>query len=259
MINRVINQTKFRIIVFSRTPILYLTTYFFPLFSLYFFGKNYVNDTFETNSFMNTYLPLYILIGLSAISVFTVGIDLVSKREKKLYKRIMLIGYTEVESMIADALFSLVLIIPLCLLLLIEAYVLYSYVPSLTNLFIIIPVLITILVFTIISYFVFGLINNSKIAGPLQIAIFGFSLFALGIIMPYSMLSKGIVDFIKLTPYYHINNLGIIFWNGDIIKNTNEIFGSVIYLLFFGIGLSLLTHFIKCIYDNKSIKKLYKK
>ena len=208
---------------------------------------------------MNTYLPLYISIGLSAISVFTVGIDLVSKREKKLYKRIMLIGYTEAESMIADALFSLILIIPLCLLLLIEAYILYGYIPILTNMLIIIPILITILTFTIISYFVFGLINNAKIAGPLQIAIFGFSLFALGIIMPYPMLSKGIVDFIKWTPYYHIHNLGIIFWNGDVVKNINVIFDSVMYVLFFGIGLSLLTYFIRCIYDNKSIKKLYKK
>lgn len=259
MINSIINQTKFRIIVFSRTPILYFTTYFFPLFSLYFFGKNYVDNAFETDSFMNTYLPLYILIGISAISVFTVGIDLVSKREKKLYKRITLIGYTEVESMMADILFSLILIIPLCLLLLIEAYVLYGYIPVLSNLLIIFPILITIVIFTIISYFVFGLINNSKIAGPLQIAIFGFSLFALGIIMPYSMLGRGIVDFIKLTPYYHINNLGIIFWNGDVVKNTNVIFDSIIYLLFFGAGLFLITYFIKCIYDNKSFKKLYKK
>lgn len=259
MLKRIIVQSKFKFIIFSRTPILYITTYFFPLFSLYFFGKGYMNDVIEGYSFINNYLPLYIAIGMSAISVFTIGMDLVSKREKQLYKRISLMGCKGIEAFLSDIIFSIILTIPLCILLMIEAKILFGIQFVITNFYVIFPIIISLVILLGIAHFVFGLIDNSKIASPLQIAVFGFSLFGLGIIMPYHLLGESTLSFIKCTPYYYINRIMTIFWNADFSNNGDILFTSILYLTVFIIVIVVITWIIKKTYDSKSFKYIFNK
>ncbi|ARI59912.1 ABC transporter permease [Streptococcus salivarius] len=252
MLNRILKQTYFKLLVFSRTPFLYVTTYFIPVFCFYFFGKNnnLYQLKFENQSYVDWYLPIYIVIGNIAISIFTIGMNLVQKREKQLYKRILLTNQKKIESYASDIVQTIILSIPLTIILIIEAIVFFDFSTSFWKILISVPIIVlTSICSNIIAHFIFNLISSSMIASPLQISVFGFSLFALGIIMPYTILSDKTMNFIKMTPYYQLNRFAIMLWNKEV--SLGAVNSAVFYLVTFSIILVTSTVYIEKLYDRR--------
>lgn len=87
------------------------------------------------------------------------------------------------------------------------------------------------------------------IASPIQISVFGFSLFALGIIMPYTILADKTMNFIKTTPYYQLNRFAIMLWNKEVSLGT--VYSALFYLVAFSIILVTSTIYIEKLYDRR--------
>ena len=252
MLDRILKQTYFKLLVFSRTPFLYVTTYFIPVFCFYFFGKNnnLYQLKFENQSYVDWYLPIYIVIGNIAISIFTIGMNLVQKREKQLYKRILLTNQKKIESYASDIVQTIFLSIPLTIILIIEAIAFFDFSISFWKILISVPIIVLTSIFSnIIAHFIFNLINSSMIASPIQISVFGFSLFALGIIMPYTILADKTMNFIKTTPYYQLNRFAIMLWNKEVSLGT--VYSALFYLVAFSIILVTSTIYIEKLYDRR--------
>lgn len=235
IVNRILKQIKFKVLVFLRTPILYLTSYMIPIFALWKFGRprNGIN-TIDGVQYYNYYIPIFLTVSMISIAIFTVGIDLVNKNEHKLYKRIMLTDYSQLESYIADAIFAYILTLPNVLILVLGEKVLYGHAIVMGSLWILLPLFLLSFVNTAISYVMFCWIDSSKVSGPVQISVFGFTLYALGIFLPYTFLGSKSMQIIKMTPYFYQNKLMMITWNNS--AHTNQ---SVVTLVTVLIGFAV--------------------
>lgn len=217
---RIFQQVRVKALVFLRTPILYLTSYLMPIFALWKFGKprNGLN-VIDGVSYYNYYIPIFLTVSMISITIFTVGIDLVDKNEHKLYKRIILTDYSQLESYIADSIFTYLLSLPNILILVLGEKLLYGHLIAVESLWVLLPLVLLSFVNTAISYVMFCWISSGKVSGPIQISVFGFSLYSLGVFMPYAILGSKSMQTIKMTPYFYQNKLMMLVWNYSTASN----------------------------------------
>ncbi|EIW13993.1 ABC transporter, permease protein [Lactiplantibacillus pentosus KCA1] len=252
--NRILKQIKFKELVFLRTPILYLTSYMIPIFALWKFGKprNGIN-IIDGVQYYNYYIPIFLTVSMISITIFTVGIDLVNKNEHKLYKRIILAEYSQLESYIADSIFAYILSLPNFLILILGEKILYGHSITIGSLWILLPLLLLAFVNTAISYVMFCWVDSSKVSGPIQISVFGFTLYSLGVFLPYAFLGSESMRIIKITPYFYQNKLMMLAWN-----NSPKFGLSVVALVTILIGFSVV-FFVISILQTKLYKFLSSK
>ncbi len=84
-----LTQLKIEIQLYFRQPFYLLFSIAMPLFSFYFFGSMFQNQDYGGPDFFSMYIPGFCMLILFSSSVFNIGNQLVSDKEKGVYKRIM--------------------------------------------------------------------------------------------------------------------------------------------------------------------------
>lgn len=241
IIDHILKQIKFKVLVFLRTPILYLTSYMIPIFALWKFGKprNGIN-IIDGVQYYDYYIPIFLTVSMISISIFTVGIDLVNKNEHKLYKRMILAEYSQFESYIADSIFVYILSLPNFIILVLGEKILYGHSIAMGSLLILLPLLLLSFVNTAISYVMFCWVDSSKVSGPVQISVLGFTLYSLGVFLPYTFLGSKSMQIIKITPYFYQNKLMMLAWNNSASSDLSVV-TLVTILIGFSVALFLIS------------------
>jgi ABC-2 type transport system permease protein len=87
--NRVLQQLKIEFKLYLRQPLYLLFSLAMPLFSFLFFGSLYSGEDYGGNDFFSMYIPGFCMLILFSTSVFNLGNQIVTDKEKGTYKRIM--------------------------------------------------------------------------------------------------------------------------------------------------------------------------
>jgi ABC-2 type transport system permease protein len=218
-------QLKYDLLMFSRELFYMIFTIIIPPVTYLFMGQLFGDQTYAGNlSYAETYTPSFILLITFGVIFFAFGFDQMLNRTTGVEKRISLSPVPQnilllsgiLKSIIITSIgFSLIVLIGLL------AYDL-SFDPlrfiGAYGFFIILnAVLLTI------SWAIYSLFKSMNAALVFSIVIFQVVIFTGGFTMPISMMPKFVQVIAELNPLYHMNNLFIAIWNGQLTFNNSTL------------------------------------
>ncbi|WP_144511414.1 ABC transporter permease [Bacillus sp. FJAT-22090] len=224
-------QLKYDLLMFTREIFYLVFTVFVPPATYIFMGQLFGEQTYAGNlSYAQTYTPSFILLITFAVIFFAFGFDQVTQRttgvEKRIYlspvpKHILLFS-SIIRSIIITSLgYGFIFIIGLLMYDL--RFQLFVFLTS-YGFFIILNAVLLIIASAIYSFF-----NNMNSALVFSIVIFQVAMFTGGFAMPISMMPRFIQIIADFNPLYHMNNLFIAVWNGQLIFDNKVLF-SISYI-----------------------------
>jgi ABC-2 type transport system permease protein len=218
-------QLKYDLLMFSRELFYMIFTIIIPPVTYLFMGQLFGDQTYAGNlNYAETYTPSFILLITFGVIFFAFGFDQMLNRTTGVEKRISLSPVPQnilllsgiLKSIIITSIgFSLIVLIGLL------AYDL-SFDPlrfiGAYGFFIILnAVLLTI------SWAIYSLFKSMNAALVFSIVIFQVVIFTGGFTMPISMMPKFVQVIAELNPLYHMNNLFIAIWNGQLTFNNSTL------------------------------------
>jgi ABC-2 type transport system permease protein len=218
-------QLKYDLLMFSRELFYMIFTIIIPPVTYLFMGQLFGDQIYAGNlNYAETYTPSFILLITFGVIFFAFGFDQMLNRTTGVEKRISLSPVPQnilllsgiLKSIIITSIgFSLIVLIGLL------AYDL-SFDPlrfiGAYGFFIILnAVLLTI------SWAIYSLFKSMNAALVFSIVIFQVVIFTGGFTMPISMMPKFVQVIAELNPLYHMNNLFIAIWNGQLTFNNSTL------------------------------------
>lgn len=211
-------QLKYDLLMFSRELFYMIFTIIIPPVTYLFMGQLFGDQTYAGNlSYAETYTPSFILLITFGVIFFAFGFEQVMNRTTGVEKRISLSPVPKNTLLLSGILKSIIITSIGFFLVYIMGIVVYhlSFEPlqflSAYGFFI---MLNTILL--IISSAIYSLFKSMNAALVFSIVIFQVVMFTGGFTMPISMMPKFVQIIADLNPLYHMNNLFIAIWNGQL-------------------------------------------
>ncbi|KQL35227.1 ABC transporter permease [Psychrobacillus sp. FJAT-21963] len=211
-------QLKYDLLMFTREIFYLVFTVVVPPATYIFMGQLYGDQTYGANlSYAQTYTPSFILLITFTVVFFAYGFDQVMQRTTGIEKRISLSPVPRKTLLLSSILRSIIItslgyvfIYLIGLLMydlqfhLLEALSSYGF-------FILINAALLILASAIYSFF-----QNMNSALVFSIVLFQIVMLTGGFVMPINMMPKFVQVIADVNPLYHLNNLFIAVWNGQL-------------------------------------------
>jgi ABC-2 type transport system permease protein len=218
-------QLKYDLLMFSRELFYMIFTIIIPPVTYLFMGQLFGDQTYAGNlNYAETYTPSFILLITFGVIFFAFGFDQVMNRTTGVEKRISLSPVPQNMLLLSGILKSIIITsIGFFLVFIIG---LFAYDLSFNPLrfigaygfFIILnAVLLTI------SWAIYSLFKSMNAALVFSIVIFQVVIFTGGFTMPISMMPKFVQIIAEVNPLYHMNNLFIAIWNGQLTFNNSTL------------------------------------
>jgi ABC-2 type transport system permease protein len=218
-------QLKYDLLMFSRELFYMIFTIIIPPVTYLFMGQLFGDQTYAGNlSYAETYTPSFILLITFGVIFFAFGFDQMLNRTTGVEKRISLSPVPQNMLLLSGILRSIIITsigFSLIFLIGLLAYNL-SFDPlrfiGAYGFFIILnAVLLTI------SWAIYSLFKSMNAALVFSIVIFQVVIFTGGFTMPISMMPKFVQIIAEVNPLYHMNNLFIAIWNGQLTFNNSTL------------------------------------
>lgn len=218
-------QLKYDLLMFSRELFYMIFTIIIPPVTYLFMGQLFGDQTYAGNlNYAETYTPSFILLITFGVIFFAFGFDQVMNRTTGVEKRISLSPVPQNMLLLSGILRSIIITsIGFALIFLIGMFAYnLSFDPlrflGAYGFFIILnAVLLTI------SSAIYSLFKSMNAALVFSIVIFQVVIFTGGFSMPISMMPKFVQVIAEVNPLYHMNNLFIAIWNGQLTFNNSTL------------------------------------
>ncbi|TQR18860.1 ABC transporter permease [Psychrobacillus soli] len=216
-------QLKYDLIMFSRELFYLVFTVFVPPATYIFMGQLFGEQTYAGNlSYAQTYTPSFILLITFTVIFFAFGFDQVTQRTTGVEKRISLSPVSKNTLLLSSIIRSTIItsfgygfILIIGMLMYDLEFHLLSFLTS-YGFFILLNAVLLTIASAIYSFF-----QNMNSALVFSIVIFQVVIFTGGFAMPISMMPKFIQIIADFNPMYHMNNLFIAVWNGQLTFDNN--------------------------------------
>lgn len=225
-------QLKYDLLMFTRELFYLVFTIFVPPATYIFMGQLYGDHMYAGNlSYAQTYTPSFILLITFTVVFFAFGFVQVTHRTTGVEKRIFLTPVPKRTLLLSSIIRSIIItslgygFISIIGLLMYDMH--FQLVEVLTSygFFILLNAVMLIIASAIYSFF-----KNMNSALVFSIVIFQVVMFTGGFAMPISMMPKFIQVIADFNPMYHMNNLFIAVWNGQLTLD-NSVLLSISYIL----------------------------
>lgn len=232
-------QLKYDLLMFSRELFYLVFTIIVPPVTYLFMGQLFGNQTYAGNlSYAETYTPSFILLITFGVIFFAFGFDQVMNRTTGVEKRINLSPVPK-KMLLLSAILKSIIITSIGFFLVFGigmiAYDL-TFQPvrflSAYGFFIILNA-----VLLVISSAIYSLFKSMNSALVFSIVIFQVVMITGGFTMPIALMPKFVQVIADVNPLYHMNNLFIAVWNGQLVFDSSTfisigyIFGLVLVAL----------------------------
>ncbi|MEI4770131.1 ABC transporter permease [Psychrobacillus sp. FJAT-51614] len=225
-------QLKYDLLMFTREIFYLVFTVVVPPATYIFMGQLYGNQTYGANlSYAQTYTPSFILLITFTVVFFAYGFDQVMQRTTGIEKRISLSPVPRKTLLFSNILRSIIItslgyvFIFLIGMLMYDLQIHLQDALSSYAFFILINAALLILASVIYSFF-----QNMNSALVFSIVIFQIVMLTGGFAMPISMMPKFVQVIADVNPLYHMNNLFIAVWNGQLNFDSNTL-TSIFYIV----------------------------
>lgn len=216
-------QLKYDLIMFSRELFYLVFTVFVPPATYIFMGQLFGEQTYAGNlSYAQTYTPSFILLITFTVVFFAFGFDQVTQRTTGVEKRISLSPVSKNTLLLSSIIRSTIItslgygfIFIIGLLMYDLEFQLLSFLTS-YGFFILLNAALLTMASAIYSFF-----QNMNSALVFSIVIFQVVIFTGGFTMPIRLMPKFIQIIADFNPMYHMNNLFIAVWNGQLSFENN--------------------------------------
>ncbi|MEK5036761.1 ABC transporter permease [Sporosarcina sp. FSL K6-3457] len=218
-------QLKYDLLMFSRELFYMVFTIIVPPVTYLFMGQLFGNQTYAGNlSYAETYTPSFILLITFGVIFFAFGFDQVMNRTTGVEKRISLSPVPK-KMLLLSAILKSIIITSIGFFLVygigMIAYDL-SFQPvrflSAYGFFIILNA-----VLLIISSAIYSLFKSMNAALVFSIVIFQVVMITGGFTMPIAMMPKFVQIIADVNSLYHMNNLFIAVWNGQLVFDNSTL------------------------------------
>lgn len=225
-------QLKYDLIMFSRELFYLVFTIFVPPATYIFMGQLFGEHTYAGNlSYAQTYTPSFILLITFTVIFFAFGFDQVTQRTTGVEKRISLSPVSKSTLLLSSIIRSTIItsfgygfILIIGMLMYDLEFQLLSFLIA-YGFFILLNAVLLTIASAIYSFF-----QNMNSALVFSIVIFQIVIFTGGFAMPISMMPKFIQVIADFNPMYHMNNLFIAVWNGQLTFD-NTVLLSIGYMV----------------------------
>lgn len=218
-------QLKYDLLMFSRELFYMIFTIIIPPATYIFMGQLFGDQTYAGNlNYAETYTPSFILLITFGVIFFAFGFDQVMNRTTGVEKRISLSPVPKNTLLLSGILKSIIITSIGFFLVYVIGMLVYhlSFEPlrflSAYGFFIILNAILLI-----ISSAIYSLFKSMNAALVFSIVIFQVVLFTGGFAMPIDMMPKSVQIIANLNPLYHMNNLFIAIWNGQLNFNNQTL------------------------------------
>ena len=237
-------QLKYDLLMFSRELFYLVFTIIVPPVTYLFMGQLFGNQTYAGNlNYAETYTPSFILLITFGVIFFAFGFDQVMNRTTGVEKRINLSPVPK-KTLLLSAILKSIIITSIGFFLVygigMIAYNL-TFQPvrflSAYGFFIILNA-----VLLVISSAIYSLFKSMNAALVFSIVIFQVVMITGGFTMPIALMPKFVQVIADVNPLYHMNNLFIAVWNGQLVFDTST-FISIGYIAGLVLVALVIIHF----------------
>lgn len=238
-------QLKYDLLMFSRELFYLVFTIIVPPVTYIFMGQLFGDQTYGGNlSYAQTYTPSFILLITFSVVFFAFGFDQVTHRTTGVEKRISLSPVSKNTLLLSSIIRSVIITSLGYALIYIIGLLIYDLQFNLFNVltsyafFILLNAVLLLLASAIYSFF-----NNMNSALVFSIVIFQIVIFTGGFAIPVAMMPKFVQVIAEINPLYHMNNMFIAVWNGQLSMN-NSTFLSIGYIIVLVIASFIIIRFM---------------
>lgn len=240
-------QLKYDLLMFSRELFYLVFTIIVPPVTYLFMGQLFGNQTYAGNlSYAETYTPSFILLITFGVIFFAFGFDQVMNRTTGVEKRINLSPVPK-KMLLLSAILKSIIITSIGFFLVygigMIAYDLTFQPVRFLGAYGFFIILNAVLL--VISSAIYSLFKSMNAALVFSIVIFQVVMITGGFTMPIALMPKFVQVIADVNPLYHMNNLFIAVWNGQLAFDTST-FISIGYIA----GLVLIA-FVIISFTNK--------
>ena len=235
-------QLKYDLLMFSREIFYLVFTIIVPPVSYLFMGQLFGDQTYAGNlSYAETYTPSFILLITFGVVFFAFGFDQVTNRTTGVEKRIGLSPVPKKTLLLSSILKSIIITSLGYFLVFFIGLIAYDLSFQPLN-FVLAFLMFVILnaALLIISSAIYSLFTSMNAALVFSIVIFQVVMFTGGFTMPISMMPKFVQIIADFNPVYHMNQLFIAVWNGQLKWNVETLQSTGYIVLVTAISLVVL-------------------
>ncbi|MFD1205501.1 MULTISPECIES: ABC transporter permease [Sporosarcina] len=236
-----LTQLKYDLLMFTREIFYMVFTIIVPPATYLFMGQLFGDATYAGNlSYAETYTPSFILLITFGVVFFAFGFDQVMNRTTGVEKRINLSPVPKRTLLLSNILKSFIITSIGYFLVFFIGMIAYDLSFKPINFVLSFGVFLLFnAALLIISSAIYALFTSMNGALVFSIVIFQVVLFTGGFAMPIDMMPKFVQVIANLNPLYHMNQLFIAVWNGQLEWGTTT-FVAIGYILIL-IVISLVT------------------
>ncbi|MGG0668380.1 ABC transporter permease [Lederbergia citrisecunda] len=215
-------QLKYDLLMFTREIFYMVFTIIVPPVTYLFMGQLFGDATYAGNlSYAETYTPSFILLITFGVVFFAFGFDQVMNRTTGVEKRIILSPVPKRTLLLSNILRSIIITSLGYFLVFFIGMIAYDLSFEPTNFILAFG---TFMIFNaallIISSAIYSLFTSMNGALVFSIVIFQVVMFTGGFTMPIAMMPKFVQIIADFNPLYHMNQLFITVWNGQLEWNS---------------------------------------
>ena len=229
-------QLKYDLLMFSREVFYMFFTIIIPPVTYIFMGQLYGEMTYDHGlNYAQSYTPSFILLITFTVIFFAFGFDQVNHRITGVEKRIRLSPVPK-NILLASSILRAIIITTLGYLMILSiGLVMYDLSFVLLDMFSSYAFFIAMnIVLLIMASAIYSLFDNINSALVFSIVIMQIVIFTGGFAQPINLMPNFIQVSAKLNPLYHMNNMFIDVWNGQLSLTIETILaGSYIGVLLF--------------------------
>ncbi|ADL53306.1 ABC transporter permease [Clostridium cellulovorans] len=223
-------QLKVELRTYLRQPLYLVFSILMPVMSFIMFGVMYGNQSYDGVDFFSQYIPGLCVIVLFSSSVFNIGNQVISDKEKGIYKRLAATPVKLSRIMFVVILKAFFVAIIGFILILILAKTVFDATFSTIGLFI--PVYIAMVIYSLILGFGIGAIIDKATTYSIAMMSLFFPMFILSdASFPLAMMPEVLKKAANFNPLYHINIVLRIAWDSSLYSQfKNEFWLAVAFL-----------------------------
>ncbi|MCM3638437.1 ABC transporter permease [Sporosarcina luteola] len=217
-----LTQLKYDLLMFTREIFYLVFTIIVPPVTYLFMGQLFGNATYAGNlSYAETYTPSFILLITFGVVFFAFGFDQVMNRTTGVEKRIILSPVPKRTLLLSNILRSIIITSLGYFLVFFIGMIAYDLSFHSLNFILAFGTFILLnAALLIISSAIYSLFTSMNGALVFSIVIFQVVMFTGGFTMPIAMMPKFVQVIADFNPVYHMNQLFIAVWNGQLEWNA---------------------------------------
>ncbi|KRL64969.1 MAG: ABC transporter permease [Lentilactobacillus diolivorans] len=217
--------------MYIRQPLYLLFSIVMPLMSFLIFGSMYSNMTYGGIDFFTVYIPSFLMLILFSSSVFSVGNQLISDKEKGIYKRIRATPISLVRFISVILIKATIIAMLGFMLIMISASVCFHIPLGVKK----IPFFFVYVLFTLfalmLGIIIALLVKKVNTYTMVMMTLFFPMFFLSDATVPLTMMPKWMQEAALFNPLYHANRILRYFWNYKFhILYRNNIWESFMFL-----------------------------